>query len=166
MNYPVKGGSVVSDMAAKASDVATARLREGFNCAESVLMGLIEAFGLPGVPASIATGFGAGIGRCGDVCGAVTGGVMGIGLKANRTNLHQKSLYDAVQAAACRLVEEFAKAEGSIYCRDLTGYDLREPGQLEKFHADPERRRKCLKFVESMATLAAEIIGRTAFPQV
>ncbi|NPV69108.1 MAG: C_GCAxxG_C_C family protein [Firmicutes bacterium] len=153
----------MSEAVAKASEVATTAFRKGFNCAESVLMGLTEAFGLPAVP-TVATGFGGGIGRYGDACGAVTGGVMAIGLKANRTSPDQKDLYDAVHAAVRRFMDEFIRAEGGIYCRDLTGYDLRIPEQYAKFHSDKQRREKCLKLVDTAARLAAEVIESACLP--
>jgi C_GCAxxG_C_C family probable redox protein len=55
----------------------------GYNCAEAVLLATSQDAlrrKVGAVIPRIATGFGGGISRNGDVCGALTGGIMGIGL--------------------------------------------------------------------------------------
>ena len=65
------------------SEKAVSLFNEGFNCAESVLMSMQEFLGLEMNP-TVATGFGADIGRKGSVCGAVTGVILAINLKYGR----------------------------------------------------------------------------------
>ena len=57
------------------------------NCAESVLRGVCYAQGidLPDIAKRMATPFGGGVGRSEDICGALTGGVMAIGVCLGRT---------------------------------------------------------------------------------
>ena len=61
---------------------AVSRFLRGYNCAQSVLLTMFEHWkgGNVLVP-KIATAFGGGIGRRGSVYGALTGGVMAIGIK-------------------------------------------------------------------------------------
>jgi C_GCAxxG_C_C family probable redox protein len=56
-----------------------------FLCSESCLLALAGAQFVesPLIP-RIATGFGAGIGRSGETCGAVTGAVIGLGIRYGR----------------------------------------------------------------------------------
>ncbi|MGC8896255.1 MAG: C-GCAxxG-C-C family protein [Candidatus Bathyarchaeia archaeon] len=55
---------------------------EDYNCAQSVLLTMFEYWnGENELIPKIATAFGGGIGRCGSVCGALTGGVMALGIK-------------------------------------------------------------------------------------
>jgi C_GCAxxG_C_C family probable redox protein len=58
---------------------------QGFLCSEAVLMAIGDLLGFKSeaIP-RMATGFGAGIGRRGEICGAVSGGVMGLGLRFGR----------------------------------------------------------------------------------
>ena len=68
-------------------DRAVALLGAGFNCAEAVLTVLskrLEKLGRPcgEVVPCVATGFGAGIGRSGGTCGALSGAVLALGLMA------------------------------------------------------------------------------------
>lgn len=154
----------MSPVRTSAAEVAATYHRQGFNCAESVLMGVMEAMGVEGFQAGVATGFGGGIGRRGDTCGAVTGAAMAIGIKANRVNPGQKDLYDTVHRAVGILQEEFARSEGSLYCRDLIGYDLLDPADHARFRADPlVREGVCGKAVASAARIAAGLIEEFGF---
>lgn len=74
-------GYVREQVARKAAEYFAA----GYNCAEAVLLALslhwkLESEAIP----KIATCFGAGIGRRGSVCGAVSGCIMALGLKMGR----------------------------------------------------------------------------------
>src|SRR5271157_779854 len=55
---------------------------EGYNCSQSVLLTMAEHWKCKNelIP-KVATAFGGGMGRCGSVCGALTGGLMAIGIK-------------------------------------------------------------------------------------
>jgi C_GCAxxG_C_C family probable redox protein len=69
-------------------DKALSYFTSGYNCAESTLLAIakdaleVDSDLIP----KIATGFGGGISRKGYVCGAVSGAVMGFGLKYGRNN--------------------------------------------------------------------------------
>jgi len=77
----------------KIIDRAFSYFRIGYNCAESVLLAIakdaseIDCDLIP----KIATGFGGGISRQGYVCGAVSGAVMGFGLKYGRNSPEELS---------------------------------------------------------------------------
>ena len=61
---------------------AVSKFAEGYNCAQSVLFSFCDDLGMDKDKAlKIACGFGAGMGRKEEVCGAVTGGIMVIGAK-------------------------------------------------------------------------------------
>src|SRR4030066_652072 len=70
-----------------AGEKAEENFKIGFNCAESVLKSLADEMGIECscIP-KIATGFGAGLGRHGEICGAITGAVMALGLKYGRAD--------------------------------------------------------------------------------
>ena len=77
----------------------------------------------------IAFGFAGGIGNTGDVCGAIAGGVMAIGYKKERGASMEETYH------TLGLVQEFRRrfeAEmKTIYCRELTGWDLSTPEGIE-----------------------------------
>ncbi|NPV90519.1 MAG: hypothetical protein HPY50_07085 [Firmicutes bacterium] len=70
----------MSELKEKAREAARNNFRGGANCAESVLLALIEsgAVDLPPETVAMATAFGGGIGLTGGVCGALVGAVLGV----------------------------------------------------------------------------------------
>jgi C_GCAxxG_C_C family probable redox protein len=111
----------------KLSKKAVAYFSEGYNCAQSVLMAMSEHWDRKNelIP-KIATGFGGGIGRCGSVCGALTGGIMAIGLKYGTNEPSMEKRLKAYKQAK-KLYKQFEKRHGSVLCRELIGYDLTKP---------------------------------------
>ncbi len=68
----------MSDKAERAAEL----FQKGYNCSQSVIGAYAEELGVPEETAlRMAAGFGGGIGRCGEACGALTGGVMVVGLR-------------------------------------------------------------------------------------
>ena len=64
------------------ADKAVACFKEGFNCSQAVLSSFDDDFGLDkDMALKLAAGFGGGMGRMAQTCGAVTGAYMVIGLK-------------------------------------------------------------------------------------
>ena len=67
-------------------ETALSRFPEGFSCSQAILstygeeVGLARSLGL-----KLAAGFGGGMGRMAETCGAVTGAFMVVGLKHGRT---------------------------------------------------------------------------------
>lgn len=131
----------------------------GYNCAESVFGGVTAAFGEHQVPLKIATGFGGGIGRTGEVCGAVTGGVMAMGWLKGRVRPDDKEGYAELAAQVRKFLARFRDEFGTLDCGPLTGYDLSDPAILPKFSDDPDRRVKCANFVKVAARMAAEALA-------
>jgi len=102
----------------------------GFNCSESTLLGLCEAFGVEEnemIP-MIASPFGGGIGREGHICGSLVGGLMFLGINFGRKDVnHERGpAYDT----ATTLLNKFTEKYGSINCRDITGLDMKDEVQV------------------------------------
>lgn len=110
------------------------------------------------IPSGVATAFGGGIGRRGEVCGAVTGAALIIGLWGGRKSPEEKELYNRVHGKMQEFIAAFEREMGTVLCRELTGYDLRIPTELEKFYVDPERRPRCKGFVETAGRLLVQVL--------
>jgi len=130
----------------KAGELALQHFVAGFNCAESVLYGIIMAFDLQGGDEvmRVATPFGGGIGMAGSVCGALSGGVVGLGLVFGRTVLDAEQKKVAY-AHAERLWRQFVERTSGEDCRTINtlGFD------------HPDHRSFCGRFVTIGAELAA-----------
>ena len=127
---------------------AAAYFKHGYNCAQSILLTMQQYYNLPeseSIP-KIATAFGGGIGRCGSLCGALTGAVMAIGLKHGTNEPILEKRMNAYLLAR-EFYKQFVKEFGSPFCRELIGYDLTNPEELEKAQASKMFEKKCSKFV-------------------
>jgi C_GCAxxG_C_C family probable redox protein len=133
------------------ADKAIKHFQSGYNCAQSVLLTLYEQMELEGgnklVP-KIAAGFGGGIGRCGSVCGALTGSVMAVGIKyaPNETGVEKRA---KAYAYAGALYQQFQKEHGTVFCRDLIKYDLSNPQEAARARQEGAFEKVCWKLIKS-----------------
>jgi C_GCAxxG_C_C family probable redox protein len=112
-------------------DIASTRFSEGFNCAQSIFSSYATQFGLP-VETSykIAAPFGGGIGRLGEVCGAVTGAVMVLGLCFGNSNPTDMVAKENSYQIASKFVKLFQDKNKTILCRELIDCDISTPEGL------------------------------------
>jgi len=142
------------------SEKAATRFLEGYNCAQSVLLTMFEHWnGENELIPKIATAFGGGIGRCGSVCGALTGGVMALGIKygTNEPSLEKRL---KVYKLAQKFYKRFEKQHGSVLCRELIGYDLSVPEELEEARRARILEEKCVNFVKEAVETLIELTER------
>jgi C_GCAxxG_C_C family probable redox protein len=78
----------IEDTIYKASKYAS----QGYLCSEAVFLAISDYLKIknPLIP-KIATGFGAGIGRTGEACGAFTGSIIGLGMMFGRNDPEEQS---------------------------------------------------------------------------
>ncbi len=140
-------------------DVAK-RIREywesGFWCAESVLLAVAEEKGAQSdlIP-KIATGFCSGMARTGGQCGALSGGILSIGLLFGRST--PGGPVNAVYSRVGKLRQDFEEQFGSTGCSALLGLDLGTEEGIQKFHADNLRER-CLEYIEATARMVMALL--------
>jgi C_GCAxxG_C_C family probable redox protein len=116
------------DTSKSAAAVEAERLfKQGYNCSQAVVGAWCERINLPFETAvMIASGFGGGMGRMREVCGAVTGAFAVIGMALSTPDPDpkaRKEIYETVQRFAARFKEE--NGFDSIVCRELLG--LKKP---------------------------------------
>ena len=138
------------------SDVAMALFRNGANCAQAVVGAYAEDCGLEFDQAMrLASSFGAGMGRLREVCGAVSGMLMVIGLKERYCDLWCKDLKDQHYARVQALAAEFKGKTGSLICRELLGLPKGADASVSEERTEEYyRKRPC----QAMVGLAAQIV--------
>jgi C_GCAxxG_C_C family probable redox protein len=121
-----------------------------------VLLALAEQQGIrsDAIP-RIATGFCGGISRTGNLCGAVSGGVMGISLAFGRNTPDESR--DQVFATVQRFLAAFEARFGSLTCLGLTGCHLGTAEGRARFHAEG-RGSECRSYVKEAAGMAGRLI--------
>lgn len=136
---------------------AEKRFRTGYNCAQSVLLTMFEHWnGTNELIPKIATAFGGGIGRCGSICGALTGSVMAIGTRYGTNDPSPERRLKAYELAR-KIYKQFEERHGNVLCRQLIGYDLSDPEELEKARNANVFEEKCKDFVWTAIEILANL---------
>lgn len=119
----------------------------GYNCAQSVVLAYEDILGVDkDTLLKISAPFGGGIGRLREVCGAVSGGVMVIGMLTGLDTLvpDEKSKLYAIERD---FAERFKNRAGSYICREI----------IEKHpHGDTHNSQK--PACKNLVGLAVEIL--------
>jgi C_GCAxxG_C_C family probable redox protein len=111
------------------SEVAADFFGQGFNCAQSVLVAFIDRVDLtPSQALKLSSPFGAGVSRQGEMCGAVTGALMVIGLvHGSDSPAGKENTYKLGQ----EFLHRFGSMHGSLLCRQLLDCDISTPDGLD-----------------------------------
>lgn len=142
---------------------AEAAFREGYNCCQAVAVTFADRLGLEKDQAArLSSGFGGGMGRLREVCGAVSGMVFVASALCGYSDPKAAEEKAAHYARIQKLAEKFREETGSIVCRELLGLPAGavSASTPEKRTADYYKKRPCPKLVR----LAAEILAEE-FPE-
>ena len=133
---------------------------EGYNCAQSVLLAYEDITGLDTKTAAmLSSSFGGGLGRMREVCGAVSGAAMVLGIVRGCSDPNdreaKKAHYKLIQDFCAR----FKEKNGSIVCRELlSGVKTTENGIPEKRTDEYYKKRPCPVLVKNAAEILQEMI--------
>ncbi len=118
-------------------------------CAETVLIVLQQAYGLPNATdSSPAMALNGGVAWSGGPCGAITGAAMAVGrLSAQRIEDH-KEAKRAARAVIAHLMSEFQARYGHTNCSDLIGLDISTPEGHAAFIEDQVWHTVCMDQIE------------------
>jgi len=132
----------------------------GYNCSQAVAGAWCGDVNLPFETAvMISSGFGGGMGKMREVCGAVSAAFMILGMACSNGmpgTEPKKEMYDLVRRYAERFKEENEAA--SVLCRDITGIS---GAAAEEFHDELSvklRKQKCRQVIALASALLEEFI--------
>jgi C_GCAxxG_C_C family probable redox protein len=113
---------------------AIALMKKGYACSQTVFSMFAPEYGLDRETAlRISQGFVGGMWNTDDnVCGAVNGAIMAIGLRYASPKVDDVEARQKTYAAIAEFLQGFKKLHGSINCTDLIGYNLSDPQQYEE----------------------------------
>ena len=140
------------------SEKAASNFRDGYNCAQSVLLTFADKVGLSDNEAlKLASSFGGGMGRLREVCGAVSAMFMIAGFLKGYTEPNN----DIVKANHYKLIQdlatEFKLKYNTIICRELLELDGTEFSPVPSARTEEYyKERPCEGFIR----YAAEIIEK------
>ena len=101
---------------------------QSFNCSQSVLSAFAAQYGLDKETAlKLASPFGGGVARRGEICGAVTGALLVLGLARGADKPAGK---DEIYRLSQEFMRLFEEKHGTLLCRELDRLRHQHPGRL------------------------------------
>ncbi len=102
------------------SEVAVTKFSEGYNCAQSVFYSFCDVLKFEkDLALKMVCGFGAGMARKEEVCGAVTGGIVVLGTKYGMGEQKDSTATELTYKKTRELMDRFAEKHGTFICRKL-----------------------------------------------
>ena len=138
----------------KYSERAVALFLEGKNCSQAVFAAFAPDLGLSEETAlAVSVGLGGGVGRMREVCGAVSGSAMLVGLRY--PDLDKTEVYEKVRL----IIDEFKKTNHSIVCKELLGLTKPETSSVPEARTkEYYQKRPCVKIVEDAAIAVEKVL--------
>ena len=142
------------------SEQAVLKFVGGYNCAQSVLFSFCDDLGLDKDKAlKIACGFGAGMGRKEEVCGAVTGGIMVIGAKYGRGENDDRKATEIAYVKIREFMDQFSQRHGAYICRELlNGCELTTEEGQKTFMGNDYFNKICKVCVKSAVEILETLV--------
>lgn len=137
---------------------ARSLFEQGCNCSQSVFVAFCEELGVEKAEAlRLSAGFGGGMGRMREVCGAVSGMVMAVSAKYGEYDVTDNSKKAELYARIQELSGRFGSENGSIICRELLGLEHGKSSPVPEART-PEyyKKRPCVELVGSAARILEE----------
>jgi len=140
------------------SNRAAEAMGAGYNCAQAVSTTYGVKYGVPEETiARIASGFGGGVGRTDNICGAVSGAVMVLGLKYGPKSAADKEAKTKASIKTGEFIREYERRFGAVSCTGLLGYNISLPEGREKVLTD-NAFAKCRDVVRNAGKLLEEFL--------
>jgi C_GCAxxG_C_C family probable redox protein len=129
----------------------------GCNCAQAVFATFCEQYDMDKEKGlKLCGGLGGGL-RFGEVCGAVSGAVLVIGLKyghADASDIESKLLCHAKTAEFIRI---FKEKSGSIVCKEILGYDISTQQGMQQAKDKGLFKTTCVDMVRLSTQILVEL---------
>ena len=132
-----------------------------YGCAETTFIILKQVFGLSEPDdSSPAMAMNGGVAYRGNICGAITGAAMSLGMLADRRVPDHRLAKRAARRILDQFIDQFQSLHGAINCRELIEMDIHDDRQHLRFIQGGIWRTRCMSQIElavrSLAPLADE----------
>lgn len=139
-------------------DKAENYFNSNFNCSQSVFAAFATEMGLDEETAlKVATQFGGGA-RKGEMCGAVAGALMVLGLKYGHCHAEDNAEKGRAYGIAEDFMNRFIAAQGTVVCRELLGYDVSNPKNMEKIRELNLFQAICPKMIRCATEIVEQML--------
>ena len=142
------------------SAIAKQYFKDGYNCAQAVLLTFAPECGLDETSAAtMASSFGGGMGRLREVCGAVSGMFLAAGILYGNADPKDGQAKAEHYARIQELAKAFREENGSIVCRELLGLQEKTQSPVpEERTKEYYKKRPCVELVGCAAQIFANYL--------
>ncbi|MFC2129670.1 C-GCAxxG-C-C family protein [Bacteroidota bacterium] len=147
----------------KKQDEAVETFKSGFNCAQSVLStfsDLLESN--PEQLRSVSVGFGGGMGKLQETCGAATGAYMLFSIYCSNKTADNEEAKAASALMIRKFSQKFNQIEGSTNCKTLIGVDLQTEEGMKEATDKGLFDKVCGKCVGTAVRIIEDMLGEKA----
>lgn len=128
---------------------------EGYNCSQATFVAFADLLDCePDEMARISSSFGGGMGKMGEVCGALTGAFMAIGARLGYDDPKDKATKAKHYALIKEVADRFRAKKGSILCRDLLKYNEVTPGKTTRLP-----KKQCEHYISFATQLVDDVLS-------
>jgi C_GCAxxG_C_C family probable redox protein len=132
---------------------------KGYNCSQAIFTAFSRDSGIPEETAlRISCGFGAGCGRLGSTCGAVSGAYMAIGMKYGKVREDDNAAKEKTYEKVRKFSKQFISRNKSINCTELLGCHIGTPEGWEKATREGLVDKICPRMVREAAEILIDLI--------
>jgi C_GCAxxG_C_C family probable redox protein len=140
------------------SEKAKELFLSGYNCAQSVMLSFADDLKFSKELAQkVAAGFGGGMGKRQETCGAITGAIMVLGLLKGEEVNNNDELKEAAYGSVKDLTRDFILSYKTTLCRELIGCDLNTPEGSAKFKEEKIMEITCAGCVEKAVQIIEDL---------
>ncbi len=142
------------------TEIAIQKFLDGYNCAQAVSYSFCDDMNFDkDMALKLTSGFGAGMGRKEEVCGAVSGGIMVLGMKYGRGENQDRALMEQTYQKTRELMDKFIEIHGTYICRGLLdGCELITPEGQKEFQEKDLKNKVCKHCVGSVVEIIEDMI--------
>ena len=141
------------------SEEAVRTFSGNFNCAQSVFSVFAPKLALEREMAlKVATSYGGGIAHLDELCGAVTGALMVLGLKHGMVKDEDLEAKEKTYELSQEFAAKFKSRNGSLKCTELIGYNLSIPESYAKAKEESVFDEVCPKFIRDAVQILEELL--------
>jgi C_GCAxxG_C_C family probable redox protein len=133
--------------------------RSGMNCAQSVVMTFSDKLDFDReIAARISCGFGGGMGRLQETCGAVTGSFMVLGTNSCRNHSDNSDRKEAAYSDIQKFSEKFISIYGTMNCKELLNANLRTAEGQQQVKENNLQEVVCEKCIADAIKITSELM--------
>jgi C_GCAxxG_C_C family probable redox protein len=140
---------------------AIASFKTGLNCAQAVLTAYSDDLNFDNdLALSISCGFGGGMGRLQETCGAVTGSFMVLSIYNSKKFTDNKDKKEETYSMIQEFSNNFTSIHGSMDCKSLLNCDLKTKEGQQYIEENNLTEKVCEKCISDSIGIIEELLGK------